>query len=264
MEQGWDSSALVNIKYLGSYYSATVILQQQQFWSKTFSLQYLQFLFSIHRKIRTGATSLGLRSGLFRSMLGLVQTQHCCTMLCQPHHKLKQNCKTPESFSSFWKVYHLPCICLPEKKKWQGNVQTRPHVYSTVLTCVSYISTIVRHSATTSQAVIKLAPALLSRRTTALPLSMQPRGVLEDQTFCTANMPCSTTSTHFRSGVCVFQCPCVTPESERLRELARTKSNSWVLCARLPWVWTSIVPVDVPAPSRVCGDADKYLRENRL
>lgn len=40
MEQGWDRSALVNIKYHGSYYSATGILQQQQFWSKTFSISH--------------------------------------------------------------------------------------------------------------------------------------------------------------------------------------------------------------------------------
>lgn len=40
MERGWDGSALVNIKYHGSYYSATAILQQQQFGSKTFSISH--------------------------------------------------------------------------------------------------------------------------------------------------------------------------------------------------------------------------------
>lgn len=41
----------------------------------------------------------------------------------------------------------------------------------------------------------------------------------------------------------------------------RTQSDGWLFCARLPWVWTSFILVDIYATSMVSGDANKCLGE---
>lgn len=134
------------------------------------------------------------------------------------------------------------------------------HMCTPLSSHVFHISALLSDTATTSQVVIKPAPPLLSRRTAVLPLPMHPRGVLEDYIFCIASMPYSTTNTHFRSAVRVFPVPA---RGSRRWKTERTYTSQaqylGPLCTS-PLSLDLRIPVDIPVPSMVCGDAHKLLK----